>query len=119
PRPVTKAALFDMDRTLVRKETASLYVRYQQSRGEAGFRDLVRVLYWVAQYTLGVIDAPAVAVKALADYTGVPEADMVSRCEDFFTSYVERHIAALGRVAVERHREQGDILAIVTGATPY
>ncbi len=116
---MTKAALFDMDRTLVRKETASLYVRYQQSRGEAGLRDLARVLYWVAQYTLGVIDAPAVAVKALADYRGVPEADMVSRCEDFFESCVERHIAALGRVAVERHRAQGDILAIVTGATPY
>jgi HAD superfamily hydrolase (TIGR01490 family) len=114
-----KAALFDMDRTLVRRETASLYVRYQRSRGEAGLRDLARVLYWVAQYTLGVIDAPAVAVKALADYRGVPEADMVARCEDFFTSYVERHIAALGRVAVERHREQGDILAIVTGATAY
>jgi len=114
-----RAALFDMDRTLIRKETASLYVRYQRERGEATLRDLVRTLYWVGQYTLGVIDAPAVAVKALASHIGVPEATMEARCEEFFTSHVERHIADLGRIAVERHRSAGDLLAIVTGATPY
>ena len=54
-----RAALFDMDRTLVRKETGSLYVRYQREIGEARRRDLLRVLFWVGQYTLGVIDAPS------------------------------------------------------------
>ena len=34
-RETVRAALFDMDRTLVRKETASLYVRYQRELGEA------------------------------------------------------------------------------------
>ena len=29
-----RAALFDMDRTLVRKETVSLYVKYQRAQGE-------------------------------------------------------------------------------------
>ncbi len=114
-----RAALFDMDRTLVRKETASLYVRYQREKGEATLRDLARVLYWVAQYTLGVIDAPAVALRALAGYRGTSETRMVDNCEDFFTRYVEHHITELGRAAVERHRAQGDLLAIVTGATPY
>src|SRR4051812_18092640 len=56
-RPM-RAALFDMDRTLVRKETLTLYVRYQREIGEATRRDMLRVLYWVGQYTLGIIDAP-------------------------------------------------------------
>ena len=114
-----RAALFDMDRTLVRKETASLYVRFQRARGEANLRDLARVLYWVTEYTLGVIDAPAVALRALAGYTGTLETVTIARCEEFFASHVEPHIAELGRAAVERHRADGDILAIVTGATPY
>jgi len=114
-----RAALFDLDRTLVRKETASLYVRYQRERGEAGLRDLARVLYWVTQYTLGVIDAPAVAARALVDFAGLPETVMAARCDDWFASHVEPHIADEGRVAVERHRAAGDLLAIVTGATPY
>jgi HAD superfamily hydrolase (TIGR01490 family) len=113
------AALFDLDRTLVRKETASLYVRYQRERGEATWRDLARVLYWVGQYTLGVIDAPVVAARALADFAGMSETVLSARCDEWFASHVEPHIADEGRAAVLRHRERGDILAIVTGATPY
>jgi hypothetical protein len=58
------AALFDLDRTLVRKETASLYVRYMRKRGGATWGDTARVTWWVAQYTLGVIDAQSVARRA-------------------------------------------------------
>jgi HAD superfamily hydrolase (TIGR01490 family) len=73
----------------------------------------------VGQYTLGVIDAPAVAARALTDFTGMPETVLSARCDDWFASHVEPHIADEGRAAVERHRERGDLLAIVTGATPY
>ena len=114
-----RAALFDMDRTLVRKETLSLYVRYQRSIGEATRRDLLRVLYWVTQYTMGMIDAPEVATRALRVLEGTPEAAMAARCDDWFRRYVETHVCDLGRRAVERHRERGDLLAIVTGASPY
>jgi hypothetical protein len=54
-----RAALFDMDRTLVRVDTATLYVRYQREKGDATFRDVTRVAWWMLQYTLGVIDARA------------------------------------------------------------
>ena len=114
-----RAALFDMDRTLVRKETASLYVRYQRSIGEARRRDSIRVLWWVAQYTLGVIDAPEVAARALSTLRGTPAATLEHRCADFFRQYVESHVCDLGRRAVESHRECGDLLAIVTGASAY
>ena len=42
-------ALFDMDRTLVRRDTASLYVRYQRDIGEAGWRDAVKVAWWLGE----------------------------------------------------------------------
>jgi HAD superfamily hydrolase (TIGR01490 family) len=114
-----RAALFDMDRTLVRKETASLYVRYQREIGEARRRDLLRVSFWVAQYTLGVIDAPEVAARALKSVAGISESAMSTRCDDWFRRWVEPHVCDLGRRAVEQHRERGDLLAIVTGASSY
>jgi HAD superfamily hydrolase (TIGR01490 family) len=114
-----RAALFDMDRTLVRRETASLYVRYQRERGRADWRDTLQVSFWVAQYTLGVIDAPAVAVRALRQLEGTPETVLSARCDDWFLRLVEPHVADAGRKAVEAHREQGDLLAIVTGASRY
>jgi HAD superfamily hydrolase (TIGR01490 family) len=114
-----RAALFDMDRTLVRKETASLYVRYQRELGEARRRDLLRVTFWVAQYTLGIIDAPEVAARAVRSFEGISESALAARCDDWFRRWVEPHVCDLGRRAVERHRERGDLLAIVTGASPY
>ena len=50
---MTRLAMFDMDRTLLEVETASLYVRYQRQIGEATLVDLLRTLGWVAQYTFG------------------------------------------------------------------
>jgi HAD superfamily hydrolase (TIGR01490 family) len=116
---MARAALFDMDRTLVRRETASLYVRYQRERGEAGWRDSARVSLWVLQYTLGIIDAPDVAARVFRQLEGTHETVFSARADDWFRSYVEPHVADLGRVAVETHRRRGDLLAIVTGATPY
>ena len=83
-----RAALFDMDRTLVRRETATLYVRYQRTIGEATRRDLLRVLYWVGQYTLGIIDAPDVARRAALQLEGMPEISMAARCDVWFRRYV-------------------------------
>src|SRR5258708_10355467 len=78
-----RAALFDMDRTLVRKETASLYVRYQRELGAATWRDQARVLWWVSQYTLGVIDAHEVAARVASDFAGLHETVLSARCDDW------------------------------------
>ena len=114
-----RAALFDMDRTLLRKETASLYVRYQRDVGEATTRDLLRTLVWVGQYTLGILDAERVAEIVLQTIRGLPETVLAARCDDWFSRYVEKHIADGGRRAVRVHREAGHLCAIVTGASPY
>ncbi len=114
-----RAALFDLDRTLVRKETATLYVKWQREVGQATTRDLARVMFWVAQYTLGILDAPAVAARAVATLRGKPEREMIDECESWFRSHVLPHVADEGRRAVDRHKQAGDLVAIVTGATPY
>ena len=80
-----RAALFDMDRTLLRVETASLYVRYQRRIGEATTRDLARVLWWVLLYTFNLIDAPRVATRVLASLDGTWETVLAARCDDWFS----------------------------------
>jgi HAD superfamily hydrolase (TIGR01490 family) len=114
-----RAALFDMDRTLVRRETASLYVRHQRERGQATWRDSARVSFWVAQYTLGVINIQDVVLRAVRAFAGTTETVLSARCDDIFHLLVERLVTDRGRRAVEAHRERGDLLAIVTGASPY
>ncbi len=114
-----RAALFDLDRTLVRKETATLYVKWQREVGQATTRDLARVTYWVIKYTLGILDADAVAKRAIGTLAGKPERVMIEECEGWFSSHVLPHVASVGRRKVEEHLAAGDLVAIVTGAMPY
>ncbi|MBK6513155.1 MAG: HAD family hydrolase [Polyangiaceae bacterium] len=116
---MTRLALFDMDRTLLEVETASLYVRYQRQIGEATLVDLLRTLGWVAQYTFGTLDMAKVAQKALRSLAGVPEIVVAARCDDWFRRVVERHLTDGGRLAVRAHQERGHTCAIVTGASAY
>ena len=113
------AALFDMDRTLLRVDSARLYTRFRRDRGEASLIDALRVGVWAAQYTLGVIDAPKVARKALEGFRGRAESWLEQSCTEWFPKYVLPELQQAGRQAVKRHRDAGDFVAIVTGATRY
>jgi HAD superfamily hydrolase (TIGR01490 family) len=117
--PQRRAALFDLDRTLVRTDTARLYVRYQRAIGEASFIDSIKVAWWALLYTFNLIDAPKVAVAALSQFKGIPEVVLAARCDDWFRRYVEPHVCDGARLAVRSHQQAGDLLAIVTGASPY
>lgn len=108
-----------MDRTLIRVDSGTLYVRYQREKGEATYRDVARVAWWMLKYTFGVIDAERVALQVLESFKGRQEAWLRDTCEGLFVDSVVHHVLDEGRRAVDRHRENGDLVAIVTGATPY
>lgn len=114
-----RLALFDMDRTLLSRETASMYVRYQREIGEATTGDLLRTLGWVAQYTIGTLEMEKVAARALRTLEGVPEMVVAARCDDWFRRSVEPFVTDGGRLAVAAHLAAGDTCAIVTGASVY
>lgn len=116
---MARLALFDMDRTLVRKETASLYMRHQYEQGAASKRDLLRVAGWVLQYTLGIVDAEKVAAQAISVLRGTSEIAMKARCDDWFQSHVRPHVSDEARRVVRRHEEAGDVLVLATGGTWY
>lgn len=113
------AALFDLDRTLLRVDSARLYTRFRRDRGEATLVDALRVGLWLTQYTLGVIDAPKVARQALRGFKGREEAWLERSCAEWFPEYVLPELQDAGRRAVKARRDAGDVVAIVTGATRY
>jgi HAD superfamily hydrolase (TIGR01490 family) len=114
-----RAALFDMDRTLLETNTALLYTRYRRDRGEIGWGTVLQVGYWLLKYSFGVIDAEKVARSALRDFTGKEERVLLEGSEPWFREYVLGHVRDVARRTVDAHRKAGDHLAIVTGATPY
>lgn len=115
-RPVT---LFDMDRTLVRRDTASLLARYRRETGQSGWQHRLQVGYWVLQYTMGIADAPKIARAVLNGYRGTPERQLFEDGEACFEAYVREHLSPTAMRVVEKHRQAGDFVAIVTTATRY
>ena len=116
---MTRVALFDMDKTLVRENTAKLFTRYLRDQGEATFGDSLQVSWWLLKYSLGLLNAPEVAKKALATYRGTRESEMARKCEHWFPNYVLPFVSPEARRAVEKHRGQNDHLVIATSATVY
>lgn len=116
---MSRLVMFDMDRTLLSKETASLYVRYQRRIGEASTMDLARTLFWVFEYTVGTLDAERVAEKAISTLRGSRESDLYDKCDRWFLEEVRGLLTAGGYRAVTRHLAEGDTCAIVTGASRY
>lgn len=114
-----RVAFFDLDKTLVRANTGILYARWRYARGETPLREMVRVLGWSLQYTMGVIDAGAVSTYAARTIAGRSEAGFIAECDEWYGKMVRPLIAEGARVEVERRRREGLRTVILTGSTPY
>jgi len=112
-------ALFDLDRTLLRGDTASLWTQYRRERGLATWRDSVQVAFWMAQYTLGVVNATQVVEHVMRPYAGRLEADLAEETRAFVERKVLPNLTALARPTLELHENLGHTVAIATAATVY
>jgi HAD superfamily hydrolase (TIGR01490 family) len=114
-----RAAFFDMDKTLVRGNTGVLYAKWRYRRGESNALDMMRVAWWSAQYAAGIVDAGAVSRYAASTLRGIDEAAFAEQCREWFAEMVLPLVAPVAPEVVEKHREAGDVLVILTGSTPY
>jgi HAD superfamily hydrolase (TIGR01490 family) len=116
---MTVAALFDMDNTLLRIDSGTSYSRFLYSRGELDLKMVGKVLYWNALYKLAVLDMEAVYRRLCADLEGDVEAELIGKCDAWYLANAERAVAPAARVAIERHRRAGHVIALATGSTIY
>jgi HAD superfamily hydrolase (TIGR01490 family) len=116
---MTVAAFFDMDRTLVRTNSGSEWIRFLRKRREISTWGTLRALGWLLQYKLAVLDMEAVTARALADIAGDSEQEMIDKCLVFARDYVLPNVAESGLAALARHRDSGHLVAILTSSTPY
>lgn len=119
PHVESGLAFFDMDRTLVRKNTANLYAKWRLSRGEIRKRDWLRATKWLLQYSLGVIDAEKVTAKALISLEGQDEDQFRVECEEWFAAVVRPHVTDAARNEVAKCKRDGMTCVVLSASTPY
>jgi HAD superfamily hydrolase (TIGR01490 family) len=96
-------AFFDVDRTLVACNTGRLFLRDLRRRGEISFLRALRAMGWMLKYHMSLIDLDALA----------------ERCRRWVEDEILPLLLPSALRKIERHRQQGHLLAILSSSPTY
>lgn len=113
------AAFFDVDGTLLARNSAPLYMRHLRRTGQARRRDVAWTLYYLLRYKFGLLDIEGTLGESLRFVVGKDEAAMQDDCRAWYEREVRRWIYPQMAALVAGHREAGHLIALVTSATRY
>jgi HAD superfamily hydrolase (TIGR01490 family) len=116
---VAVAALFDIDGTLLGRNTAPLYMSHLRRTGQAGRLDVARTLYYLFWYKLGLLDVRRALEVSMAFVRGKDEAAMVADCVGWYHEAVRPWVFPEMASRVAAHRRAGHVVALLTSATRY
>ena len=115
-----RAALFDLDRTLLDCNSGRLWMQHELRAGNIRLRDAVWASWWLARYSFGLEsgleDVFAAAVQGLK---GQAEGELDLRTRDWFASQVRHRLRPGGAARLEAHRATGDVLVLATSSSAY
>jgi HAD superfamily hydrolase (TIGR01490 family) len=116
---MTRAAFFDLDKTVLRIDTGMSWMRFLHRRGEVTTRYLAQAVWWSALYKVALLDMDTLATRLTATLAGQTEADLIAKADQWHRQDVFHHVAPAARVAIARHRREGDLIVLLTGSTQY
>ena len=112
-------AFFDMDKTLIAENSGTLFFKHRYQRGEMSNWDLAKGLAAYLQYKVGILDIRAWTREAMQQFRGQSERALVREANLIFRDLVKPTVYPEAEELVREHREQGHVVAIVSGATRY
>lgn len=112
-------AFFDMDKTLISKNSGALYMRDRWERGVVNGWDLAKGLGAYLQYKLGTLDIQSWSIEMMRGFTGVDESSLVAEGRALFEKSILPSIYPDAVRLIEQHRAEGHLVAIISGATRY
>lgn len=113
------AAFFDMDHTVLRRDTGMSWMRFLRRRGELTSAGMARAVWWSLLYKAAVLDMESLATRLSAELAGEDEGEMIAKCEVWYAADVAPMVTPAARHAVAAHRAAGDVVVLATGATQY
>ena len=113
------AAFFDVDGTLLARNSAPLYMSHLRRTGQARRRDLALTLYYFVRYRLGVLDLQAALDASMTFVRGRSELEMERDCSDWYARVVRPLVYPTMAALVNEHRAAGHVPALLTSATRY
>lgn len=113
------AAFFDIDGTLIAKNSGPLYMRFLRRRGEIGRRDALRTFYFYLRYRLNLLDIEAAVERSSRWIRGRSERDVAEHCRLWYRDMVRQHLVPEVVQRLHEHRAQGHVVAVLSSTTTY
>ncbi len=112
-------ALFDLDRTAISVNSATLWVRRQWREDRLSASNLVMAGWWLSLYRLGVMRVDNALHQAVASLDGQSEAELEHRTGVFWREECLHAVRPGAREAIERHRAEGHRVVLCTSSSPW
>ncbi len=112
-------AFFDMDKTLIAENSATLFMKHRYRKGEIGNLDVVKGLAVYLQYKLGVLDIRSWTDSMMVQFRGASEAELEKEARQWFDELVAPTLYPEAERLVREHQAAGHVVAIVSGATRF
>jgi HAD superfamily hydrolase (TIGR01490 family) len=116
---IVRIAFFDLDKTLISRNSATLWIRAELGAGRITLRQALRALSWVVRYSLGARDMTAEIRRTVATLAGQREDVLRERTRVFHATHVRPLYRPGAVAAIAMHRRAGDHLALLTSASSY
>jgi HAD superfamily hydrolase (TIGR01490 family) len=114
-----RIAFFDLDKTLISRNSASLWIRYEFEAGRITTRQALQAVVWVIRYNLGAADMAEPIRRSIEALAGQPEDEIRDRTQRFHANLIRPLYRPGARRALEQHRAAGHRLVLLTSASNY
>jgi HAD superfamily hydrolase (TIGR01490 family) len=94
-------------------------MKHMRRSGQASRLDVLKTLYYVVRYRLGLLDVDRALTASMDFIRGREEAAIEADAIEWYRSDIRRHLLPAMAATVEAHRTVGHVPAIVTSATRY
>lgn len=115
----SRAALFDLDRTLLSVNSGTLWIRAEYRAGRLPVGAALRAMWWIARYSIGRADMTYAFEAAGSSVQGLSEELLAERTRAWFDAEIRDTLRPGVPAVLAAHREAGERLVLATSGTRY
>ena len=114
-----KVVFFDLDKTLIDCHSANNWLWRELKTGNISYFEALKGIWWLLKYKLGFAKMEDSIRKAIQGFRGQKEIDVKHRIHNFWEEDIQNRLRPHAKSILEKHKEAGDVLALITGSSFY
>ncbi len=112
-------AFFDLDKTLISRNSATLWIRQEFVAGRVTPWQALQAFGYIVRYSLGAAAMDEPIRRSITGIAGWPEVEMRARVEAFYEAVVKPILRPGAAAVIESHRAAGERLVLLTSSSDY